>query len=148
MYTQKRKMERGLIDAHFARGSQHVDAFIGEGNDAATPKQVYDALISNGDVNRSTTQLISIDRKRMEELEAVVEPVCKQFKQSIPRANEIVYGQEEIGTVPVDALASLDAQWTVSAFDYSGIGSVRRLALSILRFCVYIAIDEHTHRVG
>lgn len=32
---------KGMIDAHFAKGSQHVDATIGEGNDAATPRQVF-----------------------------------------------------------------------------------------------------------
>ena len=58
----------------------------------------------------------------MEALEAAVQPVSKQFKQSVPRANEVVYGQERIRSVPVDALGSLEKDWTINAFDYSDIG--------------------------
>jgi hypothetical protein len=81
---------KGLIDAHFAMGMRHVDRYIGEGNNATSPGEVFDGLVSASGVPNTLTQLVEIDRAMLLQREEVNSSVLMGLKQ-ISRQNEIVF---------------------------------------------------------
>jgi hypothetical protein len=122
---------KGLIDAHFARGSNHVDFFIQEGQDAATPRQVYESLISNGGLSNSGAQLIGINREHLQKFEDELQPLLQKFKRLVPRANEIVFDPVTQGALDISDYCNSNIDCAVTAFDYSGIQQGRKFEFNI-----------------
>lgn len=122
---------KGLIDAHFAKGSQHVDAFIGEGHDAATPDQVFEGLASNRGLDNSFTQLVVIDRVRLLLYETKLGQMIGKYREYVPRANEIEFQKPPAIQGSAEAFESIDHFFLIRCFDYSNVGLGRTFRYNI-----------------
>ena len=82
---------KGLIDAHFAKGTAHVDAYLLEGNDAATPFQVAKALMENGGIQNSWTQVVKINPTKHGAFIKKLGPIIRTAQSLIKRSNDFFF---------------------------------------------------------
>ncbi|KNC83264.1 hypothetical protein SARC_04480 [Sphaeroforma arctica JP610] len=124
---------KGLIDAHFARGTSHYMNFIRASQrnlikKIATPKGLSTALAWNNGIQNSIVQLARIDRDLEEIYQEKVKRLVTQCMKYFGRVNDIIYTNVECslsGNDRYDLAKVLDsgAVITFKAFTYSNIGS-------------------------
>ena len=115
---------KNLIDAHFAMGMRFVDRYIGEGNDAASPGDVFRGLADAGGIPNSAVQLVEINRAMLLRREESNAPVLSALTK-ITRQNEIVF--ELIPSRPDAQFSHGDPfSWSgvvrMKTWQFSGIG--------------------------
>lgn len=83
-----------LIDAHFAMCMRFVDEYIGTGENAASPLDVFKALVHGNGVPNSFAQLVRINRGELEKMEQKYASMIASMKTVFNRKNEIVFTVE------------------------------------------------------
>ena len=89
---------KGLIDAHFAKGTAHLVKFMKTSQQnkirvIATAKGLAAALAWGGGIQNSFVQLITLDRSKLQELSRIVAKVVKEAKAYFARCNDTFYLQ-------------------------------------------------------
>ena len=87
---------KGLIDAHFAKGSAHLIRFMKTSQQnriltIATAKGLAAALAWGGRIQNSFVQLVSLDRDKLTKLSASISRVVKEIKAYFSRCNDIFF---------------------------------------------------------
>ena len=123
---------KGLIDAHFARGTAHVQQYMRNSSpnrvrSIATPRGLARALAWNGGIQNSIVQLIEVNQDRLGKLEACIEETKKKSSEYIPRVNELRY--ETIPKCAAGSLVSLEnmesmtSSFILRGIAYSGVSN-------------------------
>ncbi len=127
---------KGLIDAHFAMGMRYVDMYIGEGQNAAGPGDVFNALSYDGGMPNSFAQLVQMDRAMLEAREERYADLFSRMKL-IARQNEIRFavnppeGSSHADmTIPRDDPFIWPGTINMDTWQYSGVGDPKVFTLN------------------
>jgi hypothetical protein len=116
---------KGLIDAHFAMGMRTVDNYIGTGENASGPGQVFTALTYEGGIKNSFAMLVSFARDFVEERARVpVVAAALEALKKITRQNDIEYELQQPSAAAFDP--KNPTTWpgvTLKTSQFTGIGS-------------------------
>ncbi len=87
---------KGLIDAHFARGMSHVLKFMRNSQRnriraIATPTGLAHALAWGGGIANSCVQLVRLDRRKLDDLKALLTKPKTCLNKFFARCNDVVY---------------------------------------------------------
>lgn len=123
---------KGLIDAHFARGTAHLMKFMKSSmrnriRAIITPKGLAYALGWNGGITNSCVQLVRLNRSKTEALGDLVKNTAKGIHKHFTRCNDVVFFNNHpralVTVDDVNAAAAANTTFLLKYFTYSGIGS-------------------------
>ena len=123
---------KGLIDAHFAKGTAHLMKFMKTSQQnrirtIATAKGLAAALAWGGGIQNSFVQLITLDREKLQKLSAAIGKVVKEAKGYFARCNDTFYMECEgkwatQKLTGIEELTKAEIVFNIRCFAYSGIG--------------------------
>uniref|UniRef100_A0A7S2SF11 Uncharacterized protein n=1 Tax=Mucochytrium quahogii TaxID=96639 RepID=A0A7S2SF11_9STRA len=117
-----------LIDAHFAKGEQHVDSYIVEGEDALNSMQVGIALASHGGIPNSFVQVVRMNASKSKTTANLFKQVIKNSKKALTRKNDIFFETDldrvQIQDTIEEIMDKFDHDVTFRTRTYSGIGTM------------------------
>jgi len=70
---------KGPIDGHFATAMKHVSKYCNMGNNVVTPIDIVKGLRANGGVNNSVAEMVSINRKKINEFVQTNDSVIRKL---------------------------------------------------------------------
>jgi hypothetical protein len=123
---------KGLIDAHFARGTAHVLKFMKMSRRnriraIITPIGLAYALGWNGGITNSCVQLVRLNRCKTTALGDLVKKTEKGISKHFTRCNDVVFFKNHpralVTVADVNAAAAANTTSQLKYFEYSGIGS-------------------------
>ena len=106
---------KGPIDGHFAVAMKHVLRYCNSGNNVVTPVQIVDALRSNGGVNNSISEMISINRPHIARF-------IQEYRDVIGRISHVKGHAEVVYDYSSNSLTT---------FNYSNIGDGTVCSLNV-----------------
>jgi hypothetical protein len=123
---------KGLIDAHFARGTAHCSKFMrtyqrNRIRAIATPKGLAFALAWGGGIRNSSVQIMRIDRAKLTDLHVgfITKPKVA-LNKLFSRCNDVFYSSVDcaalVTTADMNAAKDSGVQFGFKCFAYSGIG--------------------------
>ena len=121
---------KGLVDAHFARGTWHIKRFVKTKKDnhikkIVAPQEVARALGWNGGINNSSVMLVEIDRTHLKRMNRFMKGMVSEGNTYFSRMNEIHF-KSDIYKEDIDW--SNPSNWSkvksrMKCYPYSNIGN-------------------------